>query len=86
MQVRVVVFGRNYHWADSLPQQLALPEGGSVEDAIQALEPFLPDGERWPDSCLVSVSGTHLGTLRAHTPRILQNGDELLLLMPVAGG
>jgi molybdopterin converting factor small subunit len=33
----------------------------------------------------VALSGVHLGTLRSHQARQLADGDELLILAPVAG-
>ena len=86
MNVRVVISGRNYHAAERLPRQLTLPDGASVDAALQALESLLPGGTRLPVSCLIAVSGLHLGTLRNHRSQLLRDGDELLVLSPVAGG
>jgi molybdopterin converting factor small subunit len=86
MKVRVVISGRNYHAAQSVPEQLQLPEGSSLDDALAALAEHLNNGDRLPESCLVAVSGVHLGNLRSHRPRVLCEGDELLLIAPVAGG
>ncbi len=86
MNVRVVFSGRNYHLADCLPQQLTLPEGASVDEAIRSLAGSLPADQRLPDSCLLAVSGAHLGTVGRHQPRQLQENDELVLIAPVAGG
>ena len=46
----------------------------------------LPGDNPLSASCLVAVSGMHLGTLADHRPQTLKDGDELLLLAPVAGG
>jgi len=86
MQVRVVISGRNYDAAQAAPGQLTLPEGCSLDDALERLAGLLPPGQRLPDSCLVAVSGRHLGTLGKHRPHQLQEGDELILIAPVAGG
>ena len=86
MRVRVFVSGRNYDLADSLPEHLMLPEGASVDDALRALVGCIPKNRSLPGSCLIAVSGTHLGSLQQHRPQLLKDGDELLVLSPVAGG
>ena len=86
MQVRVVLSGRNYELADSVPGQLTLPEGASLDDALRTLAPLVPSDRVLPRSALVAVSGTHLGTVNRHRPQVLRDGDELLVLAPVAGG
>jgi molybdopterin converting factor small subunit len=86
MQIRVVLAGRNYHAAQTVPTQLALPDAATLDDALAALSRHIPAGSDLPDTCLVAVCGVHLGTVRRHRPRVLQDGDELLLLAPVAGG
>ncbi len=86
MEVRVVVSGRNYDTAEAIPRHLTLPEGCSVDEALQAVAEFCRQGPGLPESCLVAVSGTHLGTLRRHKPHVLSDGDELVLIAPVAGG
>jgi molybdopterin converting factor small subunit len=86
MQVRVVVSGRNYHWAEAIPDRLTLADGCSLDAALEALAAAMPEGQRLPQSCLVAVSGLHVGTLGSHRPHVLRDGDELLVLAPVAGG
>ncbi len=86
MNVRIILSGRNYHLADCLPQQITLDETGSLDEALHLLNGMLPEGERLPDSCLLAVSGVHLGTVARHQPRELREGDELVLITPVAGG
>ena len=54
--------------------------------ALEALAGLFPEGRPLPESCLIAVSGAHLGTLRSHTARKLEDGDELVLIAPVAGG
>jgi molybdopterin converting factor small subunit len=85
MVVRVIISGRNYDASPAMPQQLTLAEGASVDDALKTLAPSLHGGHL-SDSCLLVISGTHLGTVRSHSPRALQDGDELVLIAPVAGG
>jgi molybdopterin converting factor small subunit len=86
MTVRVAILGRNYDTAQSVPEQLSLPEGASLDDALKALAAFLPADRPISESCLVAVGGVHVGTVASHLPQVLKQGDELLLLAPVAGG
>jgi molybdopterin converting factor small subunit len=86
MNVRVVISGRSYDAAESVPEELSLPDGASVDDALEELARLLPEGRPLPSSCLVAVSGKHLGTLASHQPHALAEGDELVVIAPVAGG
>ncbi len=86
MNVRIVWAGRNYDLAASLPDELTLPESASVDDALKMLSGCLPHNRRLPGTCLIAVSGTHLGCLQSHRNQPLKDGDELLVLWPVAGG
>lgn len=86
MKVRLVLSGRNYDRAEAVPEHLNLPEGCSIDDALRAVAEHVPPEKALPESCLVAVSGIHLGTLRNHKPRVLADGDELVLIAPVAGG
>jgi molybdopterin converting factor small subunit len=85
MKIRVVVTGRQYHAAETLPRELSLSEGSGVDAALASLAGYTPDG-RLSESCLLAVSGVHLGTVGKHADQALRDGDELLLLAPVAGG
>jgi len=86
MKISVMVTGRSYHMTEGLPDELTLPDGGTVDDAVAALSAQLADGIQFPPSCLVAVSGEHLGTVASHENRVLSHGDELTLIAPVAGG
>ena len=86
MRIQVVLTGRSYHLAASTPEWLELQEGASVNDAISVLSGMLADGTSLPPSCLIAVSGDHLGTLAKHESRTLREGDELAVIAPVAGG
>ena len=86
MNVRVVISGRSYDAAGAVPELLELPDGASIDAALDALAELMPPGRGLPSSCLVAVSGRHLGTLAEHQPRMLQEDDELVLIAPVAGG
>jgi molybdopterin converting factor small subunit len=86
MRVRVVISGRHYDTAAVLPKELELPHDCPLDAALEVLRGRLPADFQLPESCLVAVSGRHLGTLREHQAWTLRDGDELLLLAPVAGG
>ncbi len=86
LNVQIVFVGRRYDAAESLPDRLCLAEGATLDDALKTIAEQLPDDHPLLASCLVAVSGTHLGTLADHRPRTLKDGDELLLIAPVAGG
>ena len=86
MKIQVVVTGRSYHTAENVPSEVELPDSATVDDAIAALSQHLTEGSEFPTSCLIAISGTHLGTLNSHENRVLCDGDELTLIAPVAGG
>lgn len=86
MKIRIVFTGRAYHTTDSLPDEIELAEDATVADAINSVESQLGGDARLPTSCVVAVSGTHVGTIGRFTDRALRDGDELLLVAPVAGG
>ncbi len=86
VQIRIVYTGRGYQLADLLPDSLELGQSATVEEALRALREHLPDSFQIPDSCLVAVRGTHLGTVARHQSLALRDGDELTLIAPVAGG
>ena len=68
----------------SFPKSLELPEPARLDDALQRIAAAL--AEPIASSCLISVSGRHVGTLADHPNCQLSDGDELLLLAPIAGG
>ena len=86
MRVRVLVTGRGYHTALELPPEVELPGGATVDDALATLAALLPDGKKLPPSCLIAVSGRHLGAVSGYESCTLREGDELVLITPVAGG
>ena len=86
MKIRVVMMGRHYHESEDLPEFLELPEQASLDHAIDRLRESLPPGADFPGSCLVALSGKHVGTIASHSAVPLSDGDELMLLAPVAGG
>lgn len=86
MKVRIVFTGRSYPSGRRLPTEMNLSEGSTVDDLLRELQGLLGDSEAIPASCLLAVSGDHLGTVGQHSARSLSDGDELLLIAPVAGG
>ena len=86
MKLRIAVTGRGYHQAEGLPGELTLAEGTSLEEAIREMTGLLTDRQALPSSCLVSLAGRHLGTLASYENVELHDGDELVLIAPVAGG
>ena len=86
MKIRVVMMGRHYHETEGLPEFLELPEPASLDDALDRLGELMSPGKGFPESCLIAVSGKHVGTIASHSVAPLGDGDELMLLAPVAGG
>lgn len=86
MKIRISVSGRGYRTTDAIPAELVLPEGSSVADALTILRRDYGSNGELADSCLVAVSGNHLGTLRDSLAHRLRDGDDLLIFAPVAGG
>jgi hypothetical protein len=86
MQIRVVISGRNYDALAALPERLDVADGAKVADALAAVGATLPAGTTLPKGCLVALSGRHLGTVTNHANMAIRDGDELLLIAPVAGG
>lgn len=86
MKLRVVISGRNYDWSQLSGDRIELPEGAGLDAALAAVGEMLPRGKRLPESCLVAVSGRHVGTVGDHRAEPLRDGDEILLFAPVAGG
>ncbi len=86
MMIRIALMGRSYHLAGELPEQIELPADASIDEVLQQVDHELPDGHSLPRSCLVIVSGRHLGTVGQHESCPLRDGDEVVLVAPVAGG
>jgi molybdopterin converting factor small subunit len=86
VKIKLVMTGRSYHTANELPDELELAEGSSLDDVLELLAANWDAKLALPASCLVAVSGRHLGTVAQHTPAPLREGDEILLIAPVAGG
>lgn len=82
MEIRILITGRMYHLAADVPNALELPEGATVQDALEQLS----TQAELPASCLVALNGEHLGTLTQCANRSLGDNAELTLIAPVAGG
>ena len=86
MKIQISYTGRSYQTSTLLPAEITLDENSSVADALRMLTKDLSDEQQLPASCLVAVSGEHIGTLSSYTNRPLRDRDELILIAPVAGG
>ena len=86
MKIQLILTGRSYQTAAALPSDLELPQGATLKDAISRVNQLLPDDAPLPPSCLVAVSGQHVGTVGSLADRRLHDGDELTLVAPMAGG
>jgi hypothetical protein len=86
MKIHLVLTGRAYQQGEQLPEQLELPDESRLSDALAAITATLPEGESLPESWLLAVAGTHVGTVGQHPDPHLTEGQELLLIAPVAGG
>ncbi len=69
-----------------MPQVVELDNGCSLSAALAHVAALLPDGQDLPPQSLVAVAGEHLGTVRRHAETALCDGQELTLIVPVAGG
>jgi molybdopterin converting factor small subunit len=86
MKIRIVISGRNYELAEPFPDEIELPEGSTVDDALELLSARFSEGHSFPASCLLGVDGKHVGNVGSHTPTILSENDEIMIFAPVAGG
>lgn len=80
LTLRVHLFGRYAELLGSEELALALPEGGTVADAIEQLR-RKPGGQKLPARPLAAVNTEHVTG-----PERLSDGDELAILPPLAGG
>lgn len=84
MKIRIVITGRGYDAAQA-PREVEVPAGATVSRAIAAALGSDESGQM-ATSTLVIAGGRHLGTLADYEDAALADGDELMLLQPVAGG
>mgnify|MGYP002625376239 FL=1 len=86
MKIRVVLTGRSYHQAAALPDELELPDGSQLSDALAAINQQLSEDAVLPATCLIALAGQHVGNVAQYDDRPLADGQELTLVAPVAGG
>ena len=86
MNIRLVITGRGYHRAARLPDELDLPEGAKVDEALSQVNALLGEEGGLPASCLIAVDGQHVGSVEAHRNEPLRENSELTFIAPVAGG
>jgi molybdopterin converting factor small subunit len=85
MKIRITYLGRGYQHAEALPEQIDLEPNGTIADAVRAVDSLLAETDL-PGTCLVTVSGEHVGSVASFTDRPMREGEELVLIAPVAGG
>jgi molybdopterin converting factor small subunit len=81
MRVTVYLSGRLADPASN-STVLELPAGATVDDALAAVRGrpgVIP-------AALVAVAREHIGTVANHPPQPLNDGDEVFVFAPVAGG
>jgi molybdopterin converting factor small subunit len=86
MKIKIILSGRNYDLAQFIPEALELAENATLDDALAALAKLLPEGRDLPATGLVAIAGKHVGTVAAHPATPLGDGDEVVIVAPVAGG
>ena len=78
MRLKFVYMGHGYDQTANWPEFLELPETATVDIALRALEQELSRTRAVAGSCLVVVSGRHLGTIARHENIALAATDELM--------
>jgi len=86
MKIQVTITGRSYDAAATLPDEIEVSDEDNLDGALEQIQALLPSEQQLPNSCLVTLSGNHLGTIGSHQPASLREGDEIMLITPVAGG
>ena len=86
MNIRLAITGRSYHLAGSIPQSIELNADCTLQEAIEHVRQLFPSDNPVADSCVISVAGKQRGTVGAPSAHQLRDGDELLIVAPVAGG
>ncbi len=86
MKLRIAISGRNYELAAPFPNEIELPEGSTIDDALELLSTNFSEGRSFPPSCLLGVAGKHVGNVGSHPAVALHDNDEIVILAPVAGG
>ena len=86
MKIRVILTGRSYHNASSLPDELELPADAMLSHALAAINDRLSADATLPTTCLIALAGQHVGNVGGYEDIPLADGQELTLVAPVAGG
>jgi len=86
MQIRLFITGRSYHTTAGLPDELPLREGAHLQDALAEINRRLPADQTLSAACLVAIGGNHVGRVGEFDNVALRDGDELVIVAPVAGG
>lgn len=86
MNIRLIVAAPMNPLIQDLPSRLGLAEGSTVDDALDLVTKMLRESNRLPESSLLAVSGTFLGTVKSHRGRQLRDNDELEIIAPASGG
>lgn len=81
MKIVCLLFGKYAEAVGVETAELELQEGSDVRCALEKLRGSLPNGELIPSSTMVAINHAH-----ALSDQVLQAGDELALLPPLAGG
>ncbi len=85
MKLQLVMTGRDYHTAEKLPEELELADAATLQDALSAIDNLLGEAIL-PTSCLLALNGDHVGSVASYDDRPLKDGEELVIIAPVAGG
>lgn len=81
MSVRILLFATYADLAGRECLELSLPVPATVEDLLRRLRTVVPGAERIPERPLVAVNQVH-----ARLDSLVEDGDEVALLPPMAGG
>ncbi len=86
MKIQVIISGRAYHTMQDVPESLDLAGAATLDDALARIGDHLSDHEQLPPTAMIAVGGKHVGTLARHESCDLSDGDDIVLIVPVAGG
>ena len=81
MKIKCLVFGKYAEAIGTETAELELGEGADVGSALEKLRETVPNGELIPRSTMVAINQSH-----ALADQILEEGDEMAILPPLAGG